>query len=142
MAADLHIHIKTENVTDRDLQIFFSSSLGSKYCHFPLMQKWDPEEERRSNKSVCESPNIWIGEVSWLKAALFEDGEDTFIPTTVQKVQDLIGENLPILDEKLIENIFDAFILDNKTSYKLADPREVVKFLMKYIGKPVFTVSW
>lgn len=31
MAADLHIHVMTDGVTERDLADFFSNTLGSKH---------------------------------------------------------------------------------------------------------------
>lgn len=141
MAADLHIHIKTDDITEKDLEIFFSSNLGSKYCHFPAFKRYEKKEETKAWKVIEKSPNIWIGEVSWLKAGLL-NAKKEFVPSTVQKISEIIGEDLPILNKQLIEKIFDAFLLNNKTQYKLASVRKVVTFLQKYIGKPVFTVSW
>ena len=141
MAADLHIHIKTDSVTEKDLEIFFSHNLGSKHCHFPAFKRYEGKDKEKAMKVVAKSPNIWIGEVSWLKAGLL-NAEKEFVPSTVQRINELIGEDLPILDKQLIEKIFDAFLLNNKTRYSLASPRKVVAFLQKYIGKSVFTVSW
>jgi len=142
MAADLHIHVRTDDMKDRDFEIFFSNSLGSKYCHFPMMRKWDEDLERAAEKRIFATPNIWIGEVSWLKAALFEDGEETFIPDTVAKVQEIIGEDQPVIDEELIQKVMDAFTEKNKTQYTIAKPQEVWAFLESHKGKKAFTISW
>jgi len=135
MSADLHIHIY-EGITEEDMKTFFSNTLGSKY--------FDPSYGDRNDEvyeKIAKTPNIWIGGVSWLKAALFEDDEH-FIPSTVERVQDVVGEDLPILDDKLIKEVIDAFDLENKTGYALAKKEDVEKFLIENKGKRVFTVSW
>jgi hypothetical protein len=95
----------------------------------------------RHESEIENTPNIWIGEVSWLKAALFEEPE-MFIPGTVVKISDLIGEELPIITDGLINKIVEAFNAENNTSYSLANPKEVEDFLKQYKGLPCFTISW
>lgn len=97
MSADLSIHV-FEGITEEDLRMFFSSSLGSKYFDF----KQTNEEWFDSYDKIASTPEIWVGEVSWLKAALFEDA-DTFIPNTIAKVTEIIGEDLPIIDDSLLK---------------------------------------
>jgi hypothetical protein len=136
MAADLHIHV-LEGASESDLAVFHAHTLGTKY--FDLTKRYDPtgpEWER-----VGETPNVWVGEVSWLKAAVFGEAE-TFIPSTVQKVHEIIGEDLPVIDDGLIERIKEAFTLDNVTSYGLAECAKVTEFLEAHRGKQAFTVSW
>lgn len=135
MAADLHIHIKDETITEDVLKGFFASSMGSKYFDI---------NNRGFDKGydiVSRTVQIWIGEVSWLKAALTEDPE-TFVPPTVQQVSDLIGEDLPVLNDELIGKILKAFDAPNSTGYSLAKKEDVEKFLLENKGKQVFTVSW
>jgi hypothetical protein len=144
MSADLSIHI-FEGIDESDLDIFFSNAIGSKYCK-PLFSK-ESEEAAKKKKDddlyikIGSTPEVWVGEVSWLKADLFDDA-DAFIPTPVQLVSELIGEDLPIIDDELINNIETALKLENKTSYRVAKPEDVVKFLRKHKGKRAFTVSW
>lgn len=137
MAADLHIHV-FEGVTEQDLADFNSNTLGSKYFNPRSVAE---KSNDTSYDKICETPQIWIGEVSWLKAALFEDSEN-FIPSTVMRISELIGEDLPVLDDELIAGILAAFDAPNDTSYSLANKNEVAAFLEQHKGKQVFTVSW
>lgn len=146
MATDLHIHI-LKGVTEKDLSTFFSHVFGSKW--FDLFTSNRPNS--KSHKKVVNTPNIWIGEVSWLKAAFLDD-EDSFVPSTVAKIADLIGEELPVLTDELITQIIVAFNLPNNTAkldgvrdgdgFMLANPKNVKAFLEAYKGERIFTVSW
>lgn len=137
MAADLHIHI-FDGITEDDLRIFFSNTVGSKY--FNLFGT-DEDRDYKIHDKIANTPNIWIGEVSWLKAALLEDS-DRFVPSTVERINTVIGEDLPILTEELIAEILKSFELENKTNYNLAKREDIEKFLDENKGKRVFTVSW
>lgn len=147
MAADLHIHVfADDDLTEEDLKCFFHNTLGSKWGPSSFASIFD--EEPCENKFKCEhgkrihkTKYIWIGEVSWLKAALLEDGK-TFIPETVGEVSDIIGEELPIITDDLIERVKKAFDLPNITGYSLAKVEDVLKFLTKHKGKKAFTISW
>lgn len=143
MAADLHIHV-FEGIEENDLADFFSSTLGSK--HFNLAKQFAGRVAGRdvfmeSYDKVGKTPNIWIGEVSWLKAMVTGNSE-TFIPDPVQKVTDLIGENLPVLDADLERLLLEALDVHNKTSYGVTDKTPIEKFLTEHRGKKLFTVSW
>lgn len=155
MAADLHIHV-FEGITEKDLAHFSATTIGSKYCpltklgHDSTKEEWDEANAAAdalnqhfgdAYPEIGNTPNVWIGEVSWLKAAIFEDG-NTFISSTVQEISDVVGEDLPVLDAAMIERIIAAFELSNATEYKLADAREVRAFLEEHKGKQIFTVSW
>jgi len=145
MSADLHIHV-LEGATEDDLAVFFSNTMGSKWFR-PV----SGSTESPSWNRVIRTPNVWIGEVSWLKAALFDDAE-AYIPDTVQSISDIIGEELPIIDDNLIGRIIGEFNLTNKTEkpdsvwdgkgYALANPYGVRSFLEEHKGKRAFTISW
>lgn len=139
MSADLHIHVMSGALTQDDLTVFFGNVLGSKYFSWARM---DFEKWSQVGSKISDGPGIWIGEVSWLKAALFEDGEDDYIPNPVGEIHGLIGEELPELDDALIENICGALTLENKTQYRIAQHQDVLKFLTEHKGEKVFTVSW
>jgi hypothetical protein len=89
--------------------------------------------------------------VSWLKAALFDDNT-TYIPDTVAKISELIGDSLPILTDELIGQIIATFDLPNNTvkkngvwngkGYELAHLDDVKVFLKQHKGKQIFTISW
>lgn len=58
------------------------------------------------------------------------------------EIQDLIGDNLPIITDGLIESVKKAFIFPNSTFYHLANGDEVCSFLEEHKGKKCFTISW
>lgn len=138
MSADLHIHaFKDNDLTDEDFKCFFAHNLGSKWFNLDGgCKNLDCEHDER----ICNTDNIWIGEVSWLKAALFDD--DKYIPDTVARVNEIIGENLPICDEILIENIMTSFYLPNKTSYRTAQAKKINTWLKNHMKYNLFTISW
>lgn len=136
MSADLHIHI-LDGITEDDLARFFSNTIGSKYFG---RYRENADEFSGLYDKLSHTPSVWIGSVSWLKQAL--TGDDSYVPSTVEKISDLVGEDLPVLDDTLASEIMDAFKLENETSYDLAKPDEVKRFLEMHKGKRVFTVSW
>jgi len=133
MAADLSIHV-FEGVTEEDLAAFFSHTLGSKYMDL------NRRTDLGVHLKISDTPGIWIGEVSWLKAAITGDME--YVPGPVQSVQETIGEDLPEVDDALIARIMAAFDIPNLTAYHIAEPAEVRSFLEAHRGKRLFTVSW
>lgn len=143
MSADLHIHVY-EGLEEDDLPQFCRNTMGSKRFGggfgFAGLRS-GPLPEAIYDR-IGATPQIWIGEVSWLKAALVEDGDETFIPSTVQVVHDAIGEDLPVLDGDLYEKIVTAFSEENRTGYRLAELEDVKTFLREHMGKRLFTVSW
>jgi len=137
MAADLHIHVFTEGeLTEDDFRSFFSRSIGSKWFDGSYHENWFDI----SNK-FHDTANIWIGEVSWLKAALFEDAE-TFVPDPVAAIADIVGEDWPVVDEEFINKIKNTIDLDNKTDYSINQCEKIVKFLDENKGKMAFSISW
>lgn len=145
MGADLHIHVY-DGLTEDDLREFFRNSLGSKWSagFFGLLTVGETNLNKMlaNHDKILAQPNIWIGEVSWLKASLFEGGEEQFVPSTVQVVSDAIGEDLPVLDGELFERIIGAFSEENRTIYSLAKEENVRAWLQQHMGKRLFTVSW
>lgn len=139
MAADLHIHI-FEGATEDDLAEFFSNTIDSKYFGFCLRRR-SYEEIVQSHRKIGMTPHIWVGEVSWLKAGLLGD-EERYVPGPVQAIADIIGEDLPVIDDVLIERIEAAMHEPNTTSYRLAAAQDVLEFLKEHKGKRCFTVSW
>ena len=149
MAADMHIHVLPNEVNSDFFKRFNSNCLGSKWFGWVSNKEYSKHFGEDSDL-IWDCPNVWVGEVSWLKDAFFED--DSYIPNTVEAIFDIIGEDLPILDDVMIEKIRDAFNLPNRSiknggvyegkGYALADVDKVVAFLNQHKGKRVFTVSW
>lgn len=138
MAADLHIHVLPDDIEEGVLAVMFSNCFGSK--HFGPMRVSEGARTEAIMR-VSDMPGVWIGEVSWLKAALFEDSE-TFVPGPVQVVQDAIGEHLPRLDPALEQKILEALQVPNTTGYNISEVQPVADFLAKHRNKRLFTVSW
>ena len=136
MAADLHIHI-FEGIAEKDLSGFFANTWGSKYFNLGKGSSWDDP----SRKKVGDTPSVWVGEVSWLKAALFDDSE-AFIPDPVGAISELVGEDLPVIDDSFMEKVKEAMAMPNETGYSLAHAEEILAFLEEHKGKQVFTISW
>lgn len=200
MGADLHIHIRTPNITEQDLRCFFSHTIGhplgtkledmflktydcqeeidrqgafSDYIdilhrEFPetagkvLMRpevsdaaikrwaellkeyyaKWGYNCSHRDR--VGETPSIWVGEVSWLKAGLFEDS-DKYVPGPIMAVSKLIDEDnngLATIDEEFLKKLEDAIAQPNSTNYSIENSKPILDFLRQYMGSQVFTISW
>ncbi len=138
MAADLHIHVLPDDIEEGVLAAMFSNCLGSKY--FAPHRVSDAARMTALDR-VGDMPNVWIGEVSWLKAAVFGDAE-TFVPGPVQAVQEAIGEHLPRLDPTLEQKILAALDVPNRTDYRISEVEPVRRFLETYRNKRLFTVSW
>lgn len=60
-------------------------------------------------------PNVWIGQVSWLKAGLLGE-QERFIPACVRRIQQLTAEG-PILTPGLAKEITVAMNLPNHSIY-------------------------
>jgi len=165
MAADLHIHVilnepvtaeahfyyptakswmVTRVVTEKELASFFGGSMGSRWFRGFHSVEEETIFDREAWALVTSTPNVWVGEVSWLKAALFED-EEKYVPGPVAKVFDIIDEHLPMIDDALIEQIREALRVENTTSYSVNSEvtnNEVINFLQKHKGLRCFTINW
>ncbi len=148
MAADLHIHVM-DGVEEEDMRCFFSHHSGHKYfagfftqedCKLPGKYDFMCGHHDR----VSDTPNFRIGEVSWLKAALFDD--DSYIPNPVARVSELIGEDEPELTEELRDKILQAVQAPNETHYDVygnaGDDVSLEDWLNQHLGKKLFTISW
>ena len=137
MAADLCIHVITPEFTEEDYKKFQASTLGSKY--------FNPKDNDKDFNALFEkcsgTPQVWVGEVSWLKAALFDDAE-TFIPDPIDEIHKIIGEEFPIINDELIKKIREAIGAENTTGYNLGSADDILKFLEENKGKKAFTISW
>lgn len=138
MSADLHIHSFAEGtLTENDFRDMFCHTLGSKY--FDMSRKDDFDKLLALNDD--EDSHVWVGAVSWLKAALTEDA-DTYIPSAVQAVYDLVGEDHPVIDNTFIDSIHKAMLSKNDTGYSISSGDSIVDWLKRHDGERVFTVSW
>lgn len=152
MSADLHIHsTRIENEPDNplnldDLRCFFSPFMLA--CGVGLFEFGTACPHLRR---VIKSDQVWIGEVSWLKAALMEDSE-AYVPYPVARVHRSVmdtskgvnsqGLRLAVLDQALRSRILEALELPNQTTYQVADPKDVDEWLAAHMGDQIFTVSW
>lgn len=141
MAADLHIHVLTDECTEQTVAAFQSNTIGTRFFNPLTAFSGNHDREFTLYDLVAKAPDIWIGEVSWLKAAVFGDKEN-FIPNTVAQVHEAIGEYFPVIDDTLIEKIKQAFDAPNDTSYSITTWDKVEAWLNEHKGKQAFTISW
>ncbi len=132
MSADLHIHI-LEGTDEEAVKCCLSDTLGSKWFGYSRNRDWNDE--------VYKTPDIWIGEVSWLKASLFGD-PDSYIPDSIQAVSEVVGEDFRKIDDEMIEEVERALSLDNTTNYRIASKESITEFLREHYGKKTFCISW
>ena len=89
-------------------------------------------------------PNVWVSEVSFLKASLF--GDDDYIPGVVQVVQELIGEDFPVLNDELLQKLTDAINADYDPSYygqmHQNTKNEIIEWLNENKGSELFIIAW
>lgn len=130
----MHIHV-LEGITEKELALFFSSHASSK--HFGGLQSNPCDEKTREEltKKIDCTPNIWIGALNMF------DADDTVLDT-VGAIEETIGEDLPVIDEVLIEKIVAAFSRENNLNYPVANPDEICEFLKTHKGKRIFFVYW
>jgi hypothetical protein len=107
--------------------------------------------------SLDHMDNIWIGQVSWLKAS-FGLGQDKYIPAVVQHTFDVFASRggATIVDEEFIRDILAGFDLPSSSVYESTPPADeednwyagiakkddTEKWLRDNIGKWVFADSW
>lgn len=136
MAADLHIHVMEDGCTEDDIVRFFGNTLGSK--HFSIFgnthrnEGGKPFYKQDWYKRVSSSPNIWVGEVSWLKH-----------PDIVAEITEIIGEDLPVCDDSLIAKVKEAYIRSEPHQFYATEySNTVIDFLKEHRGKRLYTISW
>ena len=147
MGCTYTLHVRTEEITDEDMEIFFSNTLGS-----PLFT-WGnhPKNEKGFGpiyKRFSSSPSYEFGEMSFLKAGL--SGDDKYLSNCVDiedfiKNEDGYGE---LITKELINQIKDWLDdLKNDDSYygntmSINDKIGLLKFLKKHKDKKAFFVCW
>lgn len=138
MSAEMHIHILTPNITAVLLAVWNSHHLNSR--HFALYNRRDAEYPRLF-ETMANTPNVRVGDVSWLKAALF-DADETFIPDAIGALAELFDEDGTLIDDALIQAARKALALPNSTGYEVADSSPVLAFLEANKGQRAITISW
>lgn len=150
MAADLYLHTLTDQFTATHYAIIESQTIGSIFfcadtvsipdVKMALCQAMGYTDLIELYQIMENAPNIWIGEVSWLKAWITEDDE-SYIPSTVGAIQEVIDDHFPVIDDALIGRISEALSLPNKTSYRLNKPEAIMAWLAQHRGERVVTIS-
>lgn len=75
--------------------------------------RWEDWEATR--KKFNREPSIWIGQVSWLKAGLFEEFE-RYVPLPVWTVSQIVGDSV-VLTPGVAKAILAAMNLPNRSIY-------------------------
>ena len=93
---------------------------------------------------MINSPQIAVGEVSWLKAALLENSQ-TFVPDTIGAISEILDEPTRVTPE-IIEKVTQAFDLPNHSDYPIPHPglkrAQVRRSLTDHQGHYAFIISW
>ena len=140
MSADLHIHASGK-IPKEELEQYNKTYITSWKDGKDTYLDENDNELFYDQEKIHNSESVWIGEVSWLKAGLMQD-TDTFVPSTVMRVSEIVGRNLPVIDDEFIDKVIESFSLPNTTQYTLADKEEVREFLEKHKGEMAFQISW
>lgn len=115
MSVDVVIHILDNNITEKDISMFFSNCLGSK--HFNL-SRYNPKEFDRLYDKFMNTTKFDLCEVI-----------DHPYPDD-QKIINIIREALPTIDDSLI----------NKIRPHARD--DLLLWLEEHKGKQIFIVHW
>lgn len=139
------MHIRTDEISDKDMEIWFSNTLGS-----PLFT-WDnhPDKEKRWDELYSiiarRTPKFEFGEHSFLKGALTDD--DRYVSDAVQ-LEDIIKDETgygELITEEIIKQVkewADSFKGDTSYYHNQIDMKELIKFLKKHKGKKAFFTCW
>lgn len=139
MAADLHIHALVDPCTPDDIR----RVLGPRTSGPGI----DNSAHDAAMERVCNTPQFWVCEVSWLKAALLGDRE-TFVPDVAEQVTEAIGSRLPVLDDAMVGRLTVAMFgeaTQNSTSYSTVDAAKLGEWAAwceQNKGRRLFHVSW
>jgi|ERR1051326_1026516 hypothetical protein len=125
MSAELHIHVKTVTVSEEALATFFATDGSSrKYVAIGEFTPFRISPERAYD-IIAETPHVWVGKECFLEALI-----------------KAIGDELPVIDDELIEKITSATAEDGRTLYELGRATDVLTFLNEHKGERIFTVCW
>lgn len=145
MSADFTLHIY-EGINEDTLRLFKLNTIGSAYFDIRFLGRMNMERWTDAALRVGDTPNYRVGEVSWLKASLFEDGEEDFVPNPIMNLSKVFPEakadDLTVITDEVIEKTKEAFGDPNQTSYQVEELEPLIDFLVEHKGKKVFSVSW
>ena len=139
MSAQYTLHIY-EGITEEDYADFSCNSLGSAYFA-PRPGAFSIE----SFKKIADTPKHIIGDVSWLKAMVFED-PNAFIPDPIMELDKIFPQTLvkefTVITDEVITRVKEAYGYPNQTGYNVEELEPLIDFLVDHQGKQVFSVSW
>lgn len=141
MSADLHLHVRTPECTDEVMRDFFRNVLGSSWNGGLLDIMATGGFAGNAFDVICNTPDCWIGSVSWLKAAMTNDA-GSHVPDPVQVISDIVGDRGTPVTPELTARVVAALEIPNETGYHVADAVTVKAWLEEHAGKPIFCVSW
>lgn len=144
MSAHLYIHIQTDEISNKKLKDIFQTYINSEFFDYSTIKQRTYENEKKNSKLLQETPNIKVGPISNLKAALSKE-QEKFIPGQLNVFQKRIGNEPTKINNRLIKNIKQDIKTSSNNSIYNNDELHIEKslrFLEIYKGKKAFTVSW
>ena len=135
MSASFYLHIKTWAITENDLKI----ALGGNNLSASTIK-----EVNKAYNKINHTPCVYIGDVSWLKAALLEDIK--YIPSSIEKISNIFHNQdgiCVILTDEIIIEITEALLLPNDSDYTLGNNvnKKMKRFLKNHRGQEAFVVT-
>jgi hypothetical protein len=137
VAVDVAIHVMSAEITCDTLKAFYNNKLGHKWYNTYDMSTIDSGLIRGL---IEESPQVWIGEASFLDAAVYD--ADDAIPRTVMDVCHLIDDGVTVIDDSFLFDVQEVMDYPNTSKYPVAISRDVLEFLQQYKGMKVFIALW
>lgn len=136
MATEFRIHVLTDVFTEAHLAAIFSNHLGSKYedpdPFSGAKERFQVEHSCSLYDMALKTPYVLVGR-----------GPGMNHHNAIDAVIDVIGEDLPVIDDVLIARIREALNMRDENPYwTLAPFDEVTAFLKRNKGERVFTILW
>lgn len=138
MSTDFTIHVMDSTMTEEELKIFYSNHYGHKWFDFRVSA--EARREVISLVAVKSSFRVYVGRVSFLKAALYDN--DAFFSDPINRICDLIDDGVTVIDDAFILEVGKAMNLPNHTKYPMSDADNVIEFLREHEGEKVFVRIW
>jgi len=119
------------------------------------VEQWEQQRDQlEATLSPWAHDRVWVGQVSWLKASIYEDGQERFIPRTVELITGMLS--LPrLLTPELRGALCCAYSTINHSIYGrptkrhphrngmrgLGRARDMKRFCERHMGKWVYALS-
>lgn len=158
MSVTVVLHIFDGVFSQKEIELWLSNTIGSKYCPLTHLGEGSTKEEVHAAFSKCRelddlvdtlslydrwelTEQIVIGRYPHIRSALTDDPED-LIPPLINEVAELFGTDDAVITDEVIRRFQTWDETPNETGYESAPKSDVLAFLEKHRGKRVVGVVW